>query len=201
MAAALALTGCGTPPWAEAPAASAPQSEAPAKVEPPSLFGPPPAAVVTPPPAVRTPPPVVDDLADGSVKREFKAGAMTVAVDYWSTRNRADWTPQAVKPLTLSVSAVGAGDLALGALAVQVERLTADGWVAVPDGTVTQPDVAAAPTIKAPASAGATVMVGAVEPGATALRYTFSYTVTAASRSAKVQAVGNDSLTIALVPG
>ncbi len=166
VATAVLLSGCGVPPWEkDAVPAGRPATPVPGLPSLPGLpsFAPPeetptptptptpPAPLVAPAPRpTRTPPMVVDDLADGSSHRQFRAGAMVVTADYWSARGKAEWTPQAVKPLTLSVSADGSGDIKLTALTVQVERLTVDGWVAVPADAITQPVVSDAPGIKAP---------------------------------------------------
>lgn len=214
VAAAVLLSGCGVPPWekdavpAANPAPGLPSlpglpsfpspPETPAAPSPTPTATPPAPLVAPAPRPTRTPPMVVDDLADGSSHRQFRAGALVVTADYWSTRGKAEWTPQAVKPLTLSVSADGSGDIKLTALTVQVERLTVDGWVAVAPDAITQPVVSDAPGVKAPASAGATVVIGAVEEDSSALRYTLSYTLTSSSKYNSFQAVGNDTLTVGL---
>ncbi|WP_145952841.1 hypothetical protein [Tessaracoccus aquimaris] len=152
--------------------------------------------VPEPTPTPKVPPMVVDDLATGSAEHQFKAGAMVVTADYWSDRGKADWTPGTVKPLTLNVSADGRGDLTLASVNVQVERLSLDGWVAVPSDVVTQPVVSATPDIKGPSSASATVLVNAVDPASYGLRYTIVYTVTSSSGDADYQAVGNDTVVV-----
>ena len=77
-----------------------------------------------------------------------------------------------------------------------VERLSLDGWVAVPSDVVTQPVVSATPDIKGPSSASATVLVNAVDPASYGLRYTIVYTVTSSSGDADYQAVGNDTVVV-----
>lgn len=67
---------------------------------------------------------VVDDLADGAVRHQFTAGGLVVTADYWTTRDKRDWTAPSVKPVTLNLSAEGADEVSLTAIQVQVERLT-----------------------------------------------------------------------------
>lgn len=203
MVATVMLTGCGSPPWEGAgQAPSTPGSPSsptsPTEAPTPAPQGAP-AAEPTPEetPTPKVPPMVVDDLATGSAQHQFAAGAMVLTADYWSDRGKGDWTPGTVKPLTLNVTADGRGDLSLASVTVQVERLSVDGWVAVPGDTVTQPVVSSAPSVKSPTSASATVLVSAVDPASYALRYTLVYTVTAESRDANFQAVGNDTVVVA----
>ncbi|MDO5535253.1 MAG: hypothetical protein Q4F65_11445 [Propionibacteriaceae bacterium] len=152
----------------------------------------------TPEPA---PPMVVDDLASGRADRTFAAGAFAVTAQYWSTRGKPDWTPAAVKPLTINVSAVGAKDLALTGLSVNVERLTPHGWVAVGPGVVSPVELGpSAPHISAPGSASTTVMVGSIEPDSHALRYTLAFSISS-GRNQRTQTSGTDSLVVTLVPG
>ena len=51
--------------------------------------------------------PVANDLALGSAHHELQAGGMTVSVDYWSTLDMGQWTPQAAKPIQLAARASG----------------------------------------------------------------------------------------------
>ena len=78
------LSGCGPSPWAlQSPTATAP------------------AAVSSPPVVVA--PPVENDLSSGSTQRDLKAGAVSVAVNYWSDLRMDRWTANAVKPVSLSL--------------------------------------------------------------------------------------------------
>lgn len=54
------------------------------------------------------------------------------------------------------------------------------------------------PNVQRPASVSATVLVGEVDPDSYALRYTCVYTVASTRSGSRVQAVGNDSLVVAL---
>lgn len=81
---AVVLSGCGPSPWAlQSPTPSAPP-------------------VVSSPPVVVAPP-VENDLSSGSTQRDLKAGAVSVAVNYWSDLRMDRWTANAVKPVSLSL--------------------------------------------------------------------------------------------------
>lgn len=76
-AATLALSGCGAAPWDPQPSASSS--------------------------ATSVPTPVPNDLSSGSTQRTLTAGPVTATVDYWSTLNMDQWTPGAIKPVSLSL--------------------------------------------------------------------------------------------------
>ena len=78
------LSGCGPSPWAL-------QSPTPTA-----------SAAVSSPPVVVAPP-VENDLSSGSTQRDLKAGAVSVAVNYWSDLRMDRWTANAVKPVSLSL--------------------------------------------------------------------------------------------------
>lgn len=82
--ASAALSGCGPAPWAM----STPTPSEPVK---------------TSAPPVVVAPPVENDLSSGSTQRDLTAGAVKVAVDYWSDLRMDRWTPNAVKPVSLSL--------------------------------------------------------------------------------------------------
>ncbi len=90
---ALAAAGCGTPPW------QASTSPTPTVT-----------ASATPAPSAS------NDLARGSLKRSLTAGAAKLEVNYWSTLDLAQWTPELPKPLNIVVS----GTLQGGAKGQQV---------------------------------------------------------------------------------
>lgn len=89
---ALALTACGTPPWAM-------NTPTPVESAAPS------ASVTEPSPSITVPPPVPNDLSSGSTQRTITAGAVTATINYWSTLRLDKWTPNALKPITLSLVA------------------------------------------------------------------------------------------------
>lgn len=81
---AVVLSGCGPSPWAL-------QSPTPTA-----------SAAVSSPPVVVAPP-VENDLSSGSTQRDLTAGAVSVAVNYWSDLRMDRWTANAVKPVSLSL--------------------------------------------------------------------------------------------------
>ena len=84
VSAVVVLSGCGPSPWAlqsPTPSAPAPSSSAPVVVAPP----------------------VENDLSSGSTQRDLTAGAVKAAVNYWSELRMDRWTPNAVKPVSLSL--------------------------------------------------------------------------------------------------
>ncbi len=201
--ASLVVSGCSAPPWEAANAAEVPMASA-AAVVPSMSEEQTPAKVPEPQPSTEpseepsAPPMVVDDLADGAVRHQFTAGGLVVTADYWTTRDKRDWTAASVKPVTLNLSAEGADEVSLTAIQVQVERLTDAGWVAVPAVSITQPVLAGAPVVVSPSTASAAVLVNAVEADSHALRYTLVYTLTVAGREGPVQSVADDTLVVAL---
>ena len=84
LSAVVVLSGCGPSPWAlQSPAPTAP--------------------VESSAPPVVVAPPVENDLSSGSTQRDLNAGAVKVAVNYWSDLRMDRWTPNAVKPVSLSL--------------------------------------------------------------------------------------------------
>ncbi|GAB2707331.1 hypothetical protein BKA24_000807 [Microbacterium marinum] len=85
VAGAIVLAGCGPSPWAL-------QSPEPTVTDPAGSAAPTDVA-----------PPVENDLSGGSTERQVTAGAVTATIDYWSTLRMDKWTPNAVKPVSLSM--------------------------------------------------------------------------------------------------
>jgi len=81
VAAAVALTGCGPSPWADAERAEATPSATP----------------------VEAPAPVPNDLSSGSTEHVLQAGSVAATVNYWSALRMDHWTATAVKPVSLSM--------------------------------------------------------------------------------------------------
>ena len=78
--AALALTGCSSPPWAAAAASPTPTPTATAIEQP-----------------------VPNDLSSGSTERALAAGPLAISIDYWSTLTMDKWTADSLKPVSLSM--------------------------------------------------------------------------------------------------
>lgn len=194
LAGTLALTGCGTPPWEEPPAA--------APVITPST-SPTPTVAPTPTP-VRI---VVNELAGGSTEHAVTAGAVQLTARYWSTLGMDKWVATANKPVSLSVSATLNGDqgqrvyLSRVALDVQVEG--PGGTLPGPATVVDQASISPGYQVKSPYSYGQTFVLPEMDPTAigVVLRITYDVLVQTTPRSteyAKQSAV--DTLSIAFAP-
>ncbi|MCX6501345.1 MAG: hypothetical protein NT132_02895 [Microbacterium sp.] len=78
-----ALSGCGPAPW--------------------NGGGPDPTPTPTATRRSPVPAPVSNDLSSGSTQREVSAGAVSAAINYWSTLSMDRWTATALKPISLSM--------------------------------------------------------------------------------------------------
>lgn len=188
IAALLVLTACGQAPWAlgaggdqGSPSPTAERSSAP------------------------VPQPVSNDLSSGSTTREVQAGSVTAAIDYWSTLNMDEWTPAALKPVSLSmVTTVTPSD----GQQVYLQRAT---MIAVPanesetfaplQSQVDQATVPPGYPVLAPYSYSQTFNIGAVPADATyvTLQFTYEYLVqTTPTSSEYAKQTGTDTLTVAI---
>lgn len=185
---ALALSGCGAPPWADGggqPSASA-SPTATASV---------------------APQPVRNDLSSGSTQRPLTAGAVSATVDYWSTLSMDRWTPTALKPVSLSmVTTVSPDD----GQKVYLQRAT---MTAVPGNAsqsfsplTAQADQTDAPgyLVLSPYSYSQTFNVGEVPADATfvTLQFTFEFLVqTTPTSNEFAKQTASDTLTVAIAGG
>ncbi|MEZ3157372.1 hypothetical protein AB1K56_10640 [Microbacterium sp. BWR-S6Y] len=185
---ALALSGCGAPPWAQGSdqASSSPSPTATASA---------------------VPQPVRNDLSSGSTQRPLTAGAVSATVDYWSTLSMDRWTPTALKPVSLSmVTTVSPDD----GQKVYLQRAT---MTAVPGNAAqsfsplaAQSDQTDAPgyLVLAPYSYSQTFNVGEVPADATfvTLQFTFEFLVqTTPTSNEFAKQTASDSLTVAIAGG
>lgn len=116
----LLLTGCSSPPWrAFSPTpseSSAQQSQASSSSNRTSTV------------------PRRDDLAaSGALHRTLRAGAVRLSVHYWSSLEQSAWTANAVKPLSMSVSAAVPGR---AATRVFLQKVTVVPTAKNPDGAL-----------------------------------------------------------------
>lgn len=151
--------GCGTPPWQEStsPTPTAPVSES---------------ATPTPAPS--------NDLARGSLKRTLTAGAAKLEVNYWSTLDLRQWTPEVPKPLNLVVSGTLQGgakgqQMFLSAVRVASVATAADGTPHVLDAADDVATVAPGYLISKPNSYQQVLTLPAAPAGSTALTLTLTY--------------------------
>lgn len=156
---AVTMAGCGSPPWEEGASTS-----------------------VTPTPSASpsTTEPVVNDLAEGSLKRNLKAGAASLEVHYWSTLDLGQWTPEVTKPLTVAV----VGTLQGGAKGQQIflTSVRAAGTATGADGTAHELDavednatVSPGYLIRKPNSYQQVLTLPGAPAGSTAMRITLTY--------------------------
>lgn len=188
----LVAAGCSTPPW-EAARASASPSAAPT-----------PTATVLPS-ATPTKARVKNDLSKGVAKHRLEAGAIELKAVYYSTMPMAQWTPEANKPITLSVTAVFPGgykqDIYLGELDVRIDVLGPEGPLAAPAPIVDTATVSPGYLIKKPNSYGNVFTVPAIPEGAQSVTLTFTYQLLAPDKpKSKVytKQVATDTVTVAI---
>ena len=180
----LALSACsGTPPW-EVPGADG-------------------GATPTPTPSKITT--VVNELANGSTEHELTAGDITLTVDYFSTLNMGDWTADANKPLSISMSAALGTDLLQKVYLSQMSLAVA---VYGPDGALTPLDTLSDDStvnpgylVKDPYSYSQTFVLPAVDPDATYLTISLTYELllqTTPTSNEYAKQTAADTLTIAI---
>jgi len=187
------LAGCGSPPWDSGSTASPSSSAAPSA-----------SAAGTPSPAAT---PVHNDLAKGSLKRKLSAGGVELTVNYWSTLDLADWTPEAAKPVNLSATGAFADgseqDIFLTSISLAAAVSGPAGPLQAPPTQTDKASVKPGYVITKPNSYGGVFTVGAVDAAATSVTLTFTYqllqqTAPKAKTYSKQTAV--DSLTVPLAP-
>lgn len=189
VAAGIVLTGCGAPPWASDP------SREPT----------PTATVATTAPV---PQPVPNDLSSGSTQRQLQAGAVTATVDYWSTLSMDQWTPTALKPVSLSMATMVTPDDG------QQVYLQKASMIAVPGNEtrsfaplapqVDQSSVSPGYLVLNPYSYSQTFNIGEVPAEATfvTLQLTYDFLVQTTPTSAEyAKQTASDSLTVAITGG
>ena len=180
-AAAMVLSGCGLAPWA------GPDESAPAASQ------------------TAVPPPVPNDLSGGSTERELQAGAVAINVDYWSDLAMDDWTPEALKPVSLSLDTTITPD---DGQKVYLQRATMVASPVGPDGDlpVLSPQIDSATVnpgylVLSPYSYSQTFNVGAVPADAThvVLQFTYDFLVqTTPTSNEYAKQTATDSVTVAI---
>ena len=182
LVAALALSGCSTPPWAT-PTAS------------PSVS----------PSSTDVPQPVPNDLSSGSTERGLTAGPLTISIDYWSTLTMDKWTADALKPVSLSmITQITPND----GQKVYLQRAT---MIATPMSATETFDALSAQVDSATTSPGYLVLdpysysqtftVGPTPKGATfvSLEFTYEYLVQATPTSSDyAKQTATDTITVAI---
>lgn len=214
LTAVLLLGGCGTPPWQveqEAPgepggtstpsspsssgSATAPDTEESASAtsdetasEAPTLEQ------------------IVNDLASGSTRRTLTAGAASLTATYWSDLDMAGWTPDASKPVSLSLTAAVDEDTPTYLARLHVVSIARDATgalVASLPEIVDDATVAPGYAIADPFSYSTTVLVPPLEETAASVELTFSYEIliaTDADGETFAKQTATDTITIAVTP-
>jgi len=189
LTAAIALSGCGTPPWAQDGAVE------PSVTPTPTMTAP--AEVVT----------VINELANGSATHQVTAGNIVLDIVYYSELGMDKWTADATKPLSISLSA----DLASGdkGQRIYLSQVNVASTVTAADGSTLPAPPASNDAskltpgyfIKDPQSYGQTVLLPALDPAATAITLSITYELllqTTPTSKDYAKQTANDTLTIAI---
>jgi hypothetical protein len=191
-AALLLAAGCSTPPWQEAAASASPVA-VPTPVE---------TVLPTPTPTKAR---VKNDLSRGVAKHTLAAGAIELKTVYYSNMPMAQWTPEANKPLTLSLTAdFPEGykqDIYLAEVDVRMDVTGPDGPLASPSPIVDQATVSPGYLIKKPNSYGNVFTVPTLPEGAQSVTLTFTYQLLAPSKPKSKtysKQVCTDTVTVAI---
>ncbi|MCS5496076.1 hypothetical protein [Cnuibacter physcomitrellae] len=191
VASTVALAGCGTAPWD--------QTQFNTNAAGPS------ASPVIPSTAPATITPIVNELATGSTQHQLQAGDISLTVNYWSTLNMGEWTPEANKPISFSmVGSLGSDQ----GQQIYLSRVTltpsvdgADGALSAPQALSDQAPIAPGYLVKNPYSYSQTFIIPAVDPAATSMTLSFTYEILLQSTptsSEYAKQTAYDQLTIAL---
>ena len=189
LASALALSACGTAPW-DQPGFNT------SSATPTSSARPTAPATITP---------IINELASGSARHTLQAGDIALTLDYYSTLSMDQWTAEANKPLTFSLTgALGTDD----GQSFYLSRVTLTPGVDGPLGSLTAPapltDQASVPPgyyIKSPYSYSQTFILPALDPAATSITVSFTYEIllqTAPGSGDYAKQTATDQLTIAI---
>lgn len=177
-----ALAGCGPAPWEEGAGGSTPT-----------------------PTSTAVPTPVPNDLSGGATQRQLTAGAVAATIDYWSTLSMDQWTPEAIKPVSISLITTVTPD---DGQKVYLQRATMTAIPSTPTGALDalEPQVDASTVspgylVLDPYSYSQTFNVGPVPAEATYVTLQFSYDFlvqTTPTSSEYAKQTATDTLTVAL---
>jgi hypothetical protein len=190
LTALLTLSACGTAPWDQS------RFNTDAAPTPTKSATPTPSATITP---------VINELATGSAKHQLQAGAIALTIDYYSTLSMDEWTAEANKPLTFSLTGSLADDqgqsfyLSRVTLSPSVDGPT--GLLPAPAPLTDQASVAPGYYIKAPYSYSQTFILPALDPAATSVTLSFTYEIllqTAPGSGDYAKQTAADQLTVAI---
>lgn len=123
--------------------------------------------------------PVENDLKDDRVKRTFDAGEVTVNVEYSTSLPTKDWTPGALKPLSVSLTAIVNSERAKK---IYLTRVTVNSVVTSEGETLDSPsplvdaaNISPGYIVTFPYTYGQVFTVPTLDDGATQLRINLTY--------------------------
>ncbi|SDT14081.1 hypothetical protein SAMN04488543_3136 [Friedmanniella luteola] len=185
------LAGCGTPPWDEGEEQAAPAPSASAT----------PTASPSPSPTRS----LANDLAKGSAKRTLNAGGVEVAVNYYSDVPLDQWSPEATKPLKVSLTASfpdgSEQDIYLRSVQARVDVAGADGPLPAAESITDQADVDPGYLVTEPSSYSDVLTLPAVDAAARSVTLNLTYELLAQSAPKSkryLKQTASDTLRIAL---
>ncbi|MFB2599485.1 hypothetical protein ACEXQE_16960 [Herbiconiux sp. P17] len=183
------LSGCGTAPWDQPGFNTA--SATPTKSSTPT-----PTATITP---------IVNELATGSTQHELKAGDISLTVTYYSTLSMDQWTAEANKPLSFSMSGKLGTDQGQKIYLSRVSLTPAvngpKGSLPAPAPLTDQASVAPGYLVKDPYSYSQTFVLPALDPAATSVTLSFTYEIllqSAPDSTDYAKQTATDHLTVAI---
>jgi hypothetical protein len=194
-----ALAGCGTgAPWFGQSVTEPTPHDTAATPTPERTFG---TGFGTGTASAETSEPVVNDLAQGSLERQFAAGPLTVDVTYWSELSMDRWTADALKPLSFSLTAAVTPDDGQGVYLQSVRMSVAPDAGDAPDDQTDIANQEHGYVVATPYSYSQTFTIGPAPAAATAmtvqLRYEFLVETTPTSGEF-AKHTATDTLTVAL---
>ena len=149
---------------------------------------------------------IVNDLASGSAQRTLTAGAASLTATYWSDLDMGSWTPDASKPVSLSLIATLDGDAPIYLSRLHVVSIVRDETgTLVTELPQIADDARVTPgyAIGDPFSYSTTILVSPLDESARSVELTFSYEVliaTDAKGDAFAKQTAVDTLTVAITP-
>ena len=189
VASILVLSGCASMPWTVADAATSPSpsTSASASASPSEVIS------------------VINELATGSAVHQLSAGAIGVAVTYWSDLSMDQWTAGASKPLSFSMSTSLTGDGGQSVYLSQVRLVTAvtgaDGPLTAPAEVSDRSTITPGYLVKDPYSYSQSFVLPALDPAATSVTFTIIYELllqTTPTSSEYSKQTATDTLTVAI---
>jgi hypothetical protein len=182
------LSACGTAPW-DQPGFNTSSAT-------PTTSTPRPTQTITP---------VINELATGSAKHTLQAGDISLVIDYYSTLNMDEWTAEANKPISFSMTGTLGTDQGQSFYLSRVTVTPAvngpDGSLPAPPAVTDQASVAPGYYIKSPYSYSQTFIIPALDPAATSITLSFTYELllqTAPGSGDYAKQTAADSLTVAI---